>query len=88
MPAVPPNSFADAPAATITSLTGDEIAVRPQYDPKTGRVVVQLAAAGFSVLLDNGAIPDLTRTVTTAAYLGETLNVAAGHPTPYGKKRQ
>jgi hypothetical protein len=88
MPAVPPTSFADAPAATITSLTGDEIAVRPQYDPKTGRVVVQLAAAGFSVLLDNGAIPELTDKATIAAYLGETLNVAAGHPTPFGESRR
>ncbi|MET9729309.1 hypothetical protein ABZZ79_01195 [Streptomyces sp. NPDC006458] len=87
MTAVPSNAFADASAATIRSLTGDEIAIRPMYDSKIGRVVVQLAAAGFSVLLDSSAIAELRDKVALAAYLGEVLNVVAGHPTPHPRTR-
>ncbi|MFB7185231.1 hypothetical protein ACFCZT_07905 [Streptomyces sp. NPDC056230] len=80
-----PIAFEDAAPATVRSLTGDTIEVRPFFDKTAGRTVVQLSAAGFSVLLDNGSIPDFTTVVSTAAYLGEISNVAAGTPTPYGE---
>lgn len=82
MSASPVNAFADLPAATVKSLTGDTIEVRPYIDQATGRAVVQLSAAGFSVLLDNASVPGFNDIVTTAALCGEIVNVASGNPTP------
>lgn len=74
--------FADARTARIQSLTGDEIEVRPCFDQTTGRTVVQLSSAGFSVLLDNVNVSLFVSVVKMAALLGEVANVAAGKPTP------